>query len=84
MSQYLISFFSELGKLTNSREGDIPHGITCEQGTLTALVSMGDLRARVPISELNPDPGKAARDIFELWKFMISSNTKPVLEGCRG
>ena len=41
MSKYLISFFAELGKLTDIQKGDIPHGITCEQGTLTALVSMG-------------------------------------------
>ena len=81
MSEYLISFFFELGKLTNIREGDIPHGITCEQGTLTALVSMGDLRARVPVTELDPDPGEAARNVVELWRLMISSSTKPVLEG---
>ena len=84
MSEYLISFFSELGKLTNIREGDLPHGITCEQGTPTVLVSMGDLRARVPVTEFSPDPGRAARDMFELLRFSISSSTKAVLEGCRG
>lgn len=44
----------------------------------------GDLRARVPVTEWDPDPGKAAGNVFELWRSMISRGTQPVLEGCRG
>lgn len=45
---------------------------------------MGDLRARLPLMIMDPDPVQAARLAYDQWQELNSSDVKPVLEGRRG
>ena len=84
MTEYLIAFFGALGTLTEIQDSDIPNAIDYQGGSLFVLISMGDLRARLPLSRMDPNPVQAAKEMFDHWKLMNASELEPILEGRRG
>ena len=48
MTAYLMTFFETLGSLTEGKEYDVSNAIAYHRGSLYVLISMGDVRARVP------------------------------------
>lgn len=77
--EYLRTFFIELGKLQPSNKHGISHALAYEDGTLYALVSIGDARAIVALEEVDPDPVTMAAKVVELWRACIDEK-KLVLE----
>jgi hypothetical protein len=72
--EYLRSFFAELEKVQPASLHGVSHAISYEDGVLYALVSMGDVRARVRVQELDPDPVKTAAAVAEMWRSSLGKN----------
>jgi hypothetical protein len=83
MIEYLITFFKRLEGLTQRRGCDVSNAITTHEGSLCVLVSMGDVRARVPVQELDPDPARAAEAVFERWTSMSQGELERSIEDVR-
>jgi hypothetical protein len=77
--EYLRNFFIELGRLQPGNKHGVSHALAYEDGTLYALVSMGDARAIVAVEEVDPDPVQMAAKVVELWRACIDEK-KLVLE----
>jgi uncharacterized cupin superfamily protein len=77
--EYLRTFFIELGRLQPGNKHGVSHALAYEDGTIYALVGMGDARAIVALKEVDPDPVKMAAKVVELWRGCIDEK-KLVLE----
>jgi hypothetical protein len=67
-AEYLRRFFSELERLKCRLICDVSHAIGFQNGKLYVLMSIGDVRERVYVQDLDNDPASAAQDVFLLWK----------------
>ena len=83
MGEYLITFFKTLGSLTQRKEYDVSNAITYHRGSLYVLISMGDVRARVPVQELDPDSVEAAKAAVERWRSMGEDELEKSIEEVR-
>ena len=63
---HLRSFFAELERLQPPKDWGLSHAIAYENGVIYVLVSMGDVRAKVGVRELDPDPIKMAATIIAM------------------
>ena len=79
IADYLIAFFSELDKLQPSGN----HAVTLHHGALYVLVGMGDVRVRVGVDALDPNPATAAEDVFKYWRSMTETETNLTIEEIR-
>jgi hypothetical protein len=83
MTAYLMTFFETLGSLTERNEYDVSNAIAYNRGSLYVLISMGDVRARVPVQELDPNPVEAAKEAVDRWKSMSQGELKRAIEEVR-
>ena len=67
-AEYLRCFFSELERLKRRSSCDVSHAIGFRDGKLHVLMSIGDVRERVYVQDLDQDPASAAQDVFLLWR----------------
>ena len=67
-AEYLRCFFSELERLRRRSSCDLSHAIGFRDGKLHVLMSIGDVRERVYVQDLDQDPASAAQDVFLLWR----------------
>lgn len=67
-AEYLRHFFSELERLKRRSSCDVSHAIGFRDGKLHVLMSIGDVRERVYVEDLDQDPTSAAQDVFLLWR----------------
>jgi hypothetical protein len=67
-AEYLRCFFSELERLKRRSSCDVSHAIGFRDGKLHVLMSIGDVRERVYVQDLDQDPASAAQDVFLRWK----------------
>ena len=65
--EYLRSLFTALETKQPAQSVGLSHGIVYEAGELYALVGMGDVRAKIRVQELDPDPIRMADAIIGLW-----------------
>ena len=65
---YLRCFFFELERLKRRISCDVSHAIGFRDGKLHVLISIGDVRERVYVQDLDQDPASAAQDVFLLWR----------------
>ena len=83
MTAYLMTFFETLGSLTERKEYDVSNAIAYHRGFLYVLISMGDVRARVPVEELDPNPVEAAKEAVDRWKSMSQGELERAIEEVR-
>ena len=83
MTAYLMTFFETLGSLTERNEYDVSNAIAYHRGSLYVLISMGDVRARVPVQELDPNPVEAAKEAVDRWKSMSQGELERAIEEVR-
>jgi hypothetical protein len=67
LAEYLRRFFSELERLKCRLICDISHAMGFRDGKLYVLMSVGDVRERVYVQDLDQDPTSAAQDVFLQW-----------------
>jgi hypothetical protein len=67
-AEYLRRFFSELETLKRRSICDLSHAIGFRDGKLYVLMSVGDVRERVYVQDMDQDPESAAQDVFLLWR----------------
>ena len=67
-AEYLRQFFSELERLKVRLVCDVSHAIGFRDGKLYVLMSVGDLRERVYVEDLDKDPAIAAQDVYLSWR----------------
>lgn len=67
-AEYLRCFFFELERLKRRSSCDLSHAIGFRDGKLHVLMSIGDVRERVYVQDLDQDPASAAQDAFLLWR----------------
>lgn len=67
-AEYLRCFFSELERLKVRLVCDVSHAIGFRDGKLYVLMSVGDLRERVYVEDLDKDPAIAAQDVYLRWR----------------
>jgi len=67
-AEYLRCFFFELERLKRRSSCDLSHAIGFRDGKLHVLMSIGDVRERVYVQDLDQDPASAAQDVFLLWR----------------
>lgn len=67
-AEYLRCFFSELERLKRRSSCDVSHAIGFRDGKLHVLMSIGDVRERVYVQDLDQDPAGAAQDVFLQWR----------------
>jgi hypothetical protein len=67
-AEYLRCFFFELERLKRRSSCDLSHAIGFRDGKLHVLMSIGDVRERVYVLDLDQDPASAAQDVFLLWR----------------
>jgi hypothetical protein len=67
-ANYLRCFFSELEKWKRRSSCDVSHAIGFRKGKLHVLMSLGDVRERVYVQDLDQDPASAAQDVFLMWR----------------
>jgi hypothetical protein len=67
-AEYLRCFFSELERLKRRSICDLSHAMGFRDGKLYVLMSVGDVRERVYVQDLDQDPESAAQDAFLLWR----------------
>ena len=79
IAEYLVVFFGEIDKHQPSGN----HAITFRYGQLYILVGMGDVRVRVPVESLDPDPARAAESVINVWRSMTDSEMEMAMEECR-
>jgi hypothetical protein len=79
VTEYLITFFKTLRSLEPDRPG-VSDGIAYDEGSLYALVGMGDVRVRVPVQEFDPDPAKAAELAINQWKAVTPDEQEMAME----
>ncbi len=72
--EYLRSFFIELENLQPGESSGLSHAIAYENGVIYVLVSMGDVRAKVRVRELDPDPIKMAAKITAMWRSCLKED----------
>jgi hypothetical protein len=82
VTEYLITFFKTLRNLEPDRPG-VSDGIAYDEGSLYVLVGMGDVRVRVPVQEIDPDPAKAAELAINQWKAMTPDEQEMAMEEVR-
>lgn len=70
VTDYLNRFFQELEKIKPRNSYDVSHGMAFHKGSLCVLISVGDVRARIAIDKLDPDPLKAADNAVRKFKSM--------------
>jgi hypothetical protein len=67
-AEYLRRFCFELERLKRRSSCDVSHAIGFRDGKLHVLMSIGDVRERVYVQDLDQDPASAAQDVFLLWR----------------
>lgn len=67
-AEYLRSFFFELERVKRRSSCDLSHAIGFLDGKLHVLMSIGDVRERVYVQDLDQDPTSAAQDVFLHWR----------------
>jgi hypothetical protein len=67
-AEYLRCFFFELERMKRRISCDVSHAIGFRDGKLHVLISIGDVRERVYVQDLDQDPASAAQDVFLLWR----------------
>jgi uncharacterized cupin superfamily protein len=72
--EYLKSLFAELERLQPGKSAGLSHAIAYEDGVLYALVSMGDVRAKIRTQELDPDPIQMATAVIAMWHSSLNSD----------
>ncbi len=72
--EYLRSFFTALEAKEPAEGVGLSHGIAYEGGALYALVGMGDVRAKIRLQELDPDPIRMADAVIGLWRSCPTEN----------
>jgi hypothetical protein len=72
--EYLRSLFTALEAKQPAESVGLSHGIAYEDGALYALVGMGDVRAKIRVQELDPDPIRMADAIIGLWRSCPTEN----------
>jgi hypothetical protein len=65
---YLRGFFKELERIKHRESWHVTHALTYRQSSLCVLISTGDFRRKVFVQDLNPDPVKAAGEVFVQWQ----------------
>ncbi len=72
--EYVRSFFAELERLRPTEDWGHSHAIAYEDGVIYVLVSMGDVRAKVRVPKLDPDPVKMAADVLTIWQSSLKAD----------
>jgi hypothetical protein len=67
-AEYLRRFFSELEKLKRRLSCDLSHAMGFREGKLYVLMSVGDVRERVYVQDLDHEPTSAAQDVYLHWR----------------
>jgi hypothetical protein len=67
-AEYLRRFFSELERLKRRSSCDLSHAMGFRNGKLYVLMSVGDVRERVYVQDLDQGPESAAQDVFLQWR----------------
>jgi hypothetical protein len=83
ITDYLITFFKTLDSLTERQSYDASNAIIFDKQSLCVLVSMGDVRAKIPVKELDPNPAKAAELVVAKWKSMPRDELDKAIEEAR-
>lgn len=83
MTEYLTSFFKTIATLSERSGCDVSDAIAYRDGALCVLISMGDVRARVPVNDLHPDPVQAARLVVDRWRSMSKEELWKSMEEVR-
>jgi hypothetical protein len=63
--EYLRSYFTALEAAKPTPSWGLSHAISYEDGSVYALVGIGDARAQIRIQELDPDPIRMANAVIE-------------------
>jgi hypothetical protein len=83
MMEYLITFFKTLDRLTKRQQFGVSHAIAFDKESLCILVGMGDVRVKIPVKDLDPNPAKAAELVVAKWKSMPSDELNKSIEEVR-
>lgn len=67
-TEYLRTFLEELERAKPREICDLSHAIALQDGKLCVLLSLGDVRARLYVKELNPDPVRTAEAVVANWR----------------
>jgi hypothetical protein len=81
LTAYLIAFFRTVRSLTGCQDYDLSDAITYYKDSIGVLISMGDVRVRVPVEELHPDPIRAAEIVVKKWQAMSFDEQERLMDG---
>jgi len=78
--QYVRTLLEELERAKRSLGYGLPHAIALDRDSFCVLLGIGDVRVRLPVDSLDPDPKKAAEKVVIAWRSMSVKNLDAAIE----